>query len=322
MIHTEKNLHTNTLQLIGVPSDSGAGRLGAAMGPDALRVAGLQPALEALGLSVADSGNLAGPPNPRSGREPQHEGLRNFEANLVWNQGVYEAVFQSLEAGQLPIMMGGDHAFAMGSISAVARHCRAAGKTLRVLWLDAHADCNTPDSSPSGNVHGIPVASLCGLGPEAFTRLAGTEPALRPEELCLIGLRSVDDQEKRILDDLRIEAYDMRAIDELGIQAVMQRALRGLDGPEADNIHLHVSFDVDFLDPSIAPGTGTTVRGGPDYREAQLCMEMIADTGRLASLDVVELNPALDSHNQTAELVVELLESLFGKSTLLRRRLK
>lgn len=310
---------TKPLQLIGVPSDSGAGRLGAAMGPDALRVAGLQPALEMMGLQVSDIGNLAGPPNLRSERDPDHAGLRNFDTNLLWNQRVHDAVLRSLEAAELPIMMGGDHAFAMGSISAVARYCRSNGKTLRVLWLDAHADCNTPESSPSGNVHGIPVASLCGLGPQSFTSLAGHEPAVSPEQLCLIGLRSVDDQEKRILDSLHIEAYDMRAIDELGMREVMQRALRGLDGPEADSIHLHVSFDVDFLDPSIAPGTGTTVRGGPDYREAQLCMEMIADTGLLRSLDVVELNPALDSHNQTAELVVDLLQSLFGKSTLLRR---
>lgn len=310
---------TKPLQLIGVPSDSGAGRLGAAMGPDALRVAGLQPALQDMGLQVSDIGNLAGPPNLRTDRDPDHDGLRNFDSNLLWNQRVHDAVLKSLDAAELPIMMGGDHAFAMGSISAVARYCRSNGKTLRVLWLDAHADCNTPESSPSGNVHGIPVASLCGLGPQPFTSLAGHTPALSPEQLCLIGLRSVDDQEKRILDSLLIEAYDMRAIDELGMREVMQRALRGLEGPDAKSIHLHVSFDVDFLDPSIAPGTGTTVRGGPGYREAQLCMEMIADTGLLSSLDVVELNPALDSHNQTAELVVDLLQSLFGKSTLLRR---
>ncbi|TGV09764.1 arginase [Alcaligenaceae bacterium 429] len=322
MSHNEKQSLLNAVHLIGVPSDSGAGRLGASMGPDALRVAGLQPALQSMGLQVSDSGNLAGPPNLRTERDPAHAGLRNFDTNLLWNQRVHDAVFHSLDAGQLPIMMGGDHAFALGSISAVARHCRQAGKTLRVLWLDAHADCNTPESSPSGNVHGIPVASLCGLGPEAFTSLGGHTPAVQPNELCLIGLRSVDDQEKRILDSLHIEAYDMRAIDELGMREVMQRALRGLDGPDADSIHLHVSFDVDFLDPSIAPGTGTTVRGGPDYREAQLCMEMIADTGLLSSLDVVELNPALDSHNQTAELVVDLLQSLFGKSTLLRHRAK
>lgn len=306
----------NAVTLIGVPTDVGAGRLGAAMGPDALRVAQLEQALAHLGLDVQDLGNLAGPRNPRGPRDAQ--GLRNYAECVAWNQSTHDAVFAQLQAGRLPIMLGGDHTLATGSISAVARHCRAAGKRLRVLWLDAHADCNLPEISPSGNLHGMPVASLCGRGPAPLAAMAGFTPALQGPDLCQIGLRSVDAVEKRMLQQLGLQVFDMRAIDEQGMRAVMQQALAGLQGLESADVHLHLSFDVDFLDPDIAPGTGTTVRGGPNYREAQLCMEMIADTGRLASLDIVELNPALDIRNQTAELVVDLVESLFGKSTLVR----
>jgi arginase len=201
----------------------------------------------------------------------------------------------------------------MGSIAAVARHCAQAGKALRVIWLDAHADCNDARSSPSGNVHGMPVSVLLGHGPRALQSLAPQPLAV--DALRQIGLRSVDPVEKQRIAQLGLEVYDMRAIDELGMREVMRRALDGLQGSDT---HLHLSFDVDYLDPDIAPGTGTPVRGGPSYREAQLCMEMLADTGRLGSLDLVELNPALDLRNQTAELVVDLLESLFGKSTLVR----
>lgn len=309
--------NTRKITLIGVPTDVGAGRLGASLGPDALRVAQLGPALARFGAEVRDIGNLAGPPNPRSNRIPDAHDLRNLDECIHWNRATHDAVHAQLVQDRTPIMLGGDHSLAIGSISAVARHCRATGKQLRVLWLDAHSDCNTPDISPSGNIHGIPVASLCGLGPQALTTLSGILPAIVPAAITQIGLRSVDEAEKRMIEHLGLEVYDMRSIDELGMREVMQRALSGL---HAQDMHLHVSFDVDFLDPDIAPGTGTTVRGGPNYREAQLCMEMIADTGRLASLDIVELNPALDIRNQTAELVVDLVESLFGKSTLVRPR--
>ena len=307
-------LHQATL--IGLPTDVGASRLGAAMGPDALRVAQLAQALEHLGVQVQDLGNLPGPPNPRGERDSQ--GMRNLAECLSWNQTAHDAVFQVLQQQRLPIMLGGDHTLATGSISAVARHCRATGKRLRVLWLDAHSDCNTPDNSPSGNLHGMPVASLCGLGPQSLAELSGAVPALPASAFCQIGLRSVDASEKHMIRELGLEVYDMRAIDELGMREVMRRALAGVSGPQGEDIHLHLSFDVDFLDPDIAPGTGTPVRGGPTYREAQLCMEMIADTGRLASLDIVELNPALDLRNQTAELVVDLVQSLFGQSVLIR----
>jgi len=299
------------VSLIGVPTDIGAGHRGARMGPDALRIAGLGEALAARGVQVRDAGNVDGPANPWL---PPDHGYRHLDEVVAWNRGVLQAVAAELRAGRLPIMMGGDHCLAMGSIGAVARHCREQGRKLRVLWLDAHSDFNTSEVTPSGNIHGMPVACLCGLGPDALVKLGGDAPAMSPAEIRQIGIRSVDPDEKRLIKQYGIDVYDMRYIDENGMKQTM---LAALDGVDADT-HLHVSFDVDFLDPGIAPGVGTTVPGGPNYREAQLVMEMIADSGRMGSLDIVELNPVLDNHNQTAELVVDLVESLFGKSTLMR----
>ncbi|RBB16090.1 arginase, partial [Xanthomonas oryzae] len=222
--------------------------------------------------------------------------------------------YAELRAGRMPIMLGGDHCLGIGSITAVAKYCREQGRPLRVLWLDAHSDFNTSEVTPSGNLHGMPVACLCGLGPETLTHLGGSAPALLPEQVRQIGIRSVDPEEKRLIKQHRIDVYDMRYIDEAGMKRTMEAALQDMSA----DTHLHVSFDVDFLDPSIAPGVGTTVPGGPNYREAQLVMEMIADTGRMGSLDIVELNPVLDNRNATAELAVDLVESLFGKSTLMR----
>ena len=299
------------LTLIGAPTDVGASVLGASMGPDALRIAGIARALRERGFAVRDIGNLAGPGNPQ---DAPSEGFRHLAEVVAWNQAVFAATHAALEAGELPLLMGGDHCLAIGSISAVARHCRARGKRLKVLWFDAHADANTPDTTPSGNLHGMPVACLLGQGPQALTQLAGSGPALHAGEIAQVGVRSVDLNEKRFVGEHGIEVFDMRTIDELGMRAVMQAALKDVDR----DTHLHVSFDMDCLDPSVAPGVGTAVRGGPTYRETQLCMEMLADSGALGSADLVELNPALDVRNQTAELAVDLLESLFGKSTLMR----
>jgi arginase len=249
-----------TVELIGAPTDIGASVRGAGMGPDALRVADIAGTLSRLGFEIVDRGNLAGPATPWT--EPAN-GLRHLSEVVTWNRAVYEAVDQAMGAGHLPLLMGGDHCLAIGSISAIAWHARRRGKKLRVLWLDAHSDVNTERTSPSGNIHGMPVACLLGHGPQALSGWSGEAAAL-------------------------------------------------------EDTHLHVSFDLDCLDPDYAPGVGTGVRGGPTWREMQLCMEMIADTGRLASLDVVELNPALDVRNRTAEVAVELIESLFGKSTLVR----
>ncbi|MHC1481036.1 arginase [Frateuria aurantia] len=305
-------MSNTAVSLIGVPTDIGAGHRGASMAPEALRVANLGQRLHKLGLDVVDRGNLHGPLNPWL--PPGADGHRHLEEAIAWNRVACEAVYSVLHQGRLPIMLGGDHCLAMGSISAVARHCREQGKELRILWLDAHTDFNTARLSPSGNIHGMPVACLCGYGPSELTSLAGFTPAVTPAQFRQIGIRSVDPGEKQLVREAQVPIFDMRHIDEHGMKRTVEAALEGM-GPDT---HLHVSFDVDFLDPSIAPGVGTRVRGGPTYREAQLCMELIADTRKMASLDIVELNPALDKHNQTAKLAVDLVESLFGKSTLLR----
>jgi len=298
--------------LIGAPTDVGAADRGASMGPEAMRVAGLAAALAARGLEVEDAGNLNGPANPW---QPPHEGYRHLPQVMHWSQLVHDSVYAQLRRGRLPVLLGGDHSLSVGSISAVARHCREQGRKLRVLWLDAHADFNTSALSPSGNVHGMPVACLCGFGPPELTAIGGSAPAIEPSCVRQIGVRSVDDGEKRFVHEQQLDVFDMRYVDEMGMRQTMEQALLGVDA----DTHLHVSFDVDFLDPEIAPGVGTLVLGGPTYREAQLCMEMIADTRRLGSLDVVELNPAFDVRNKTALLAVDLIESLFGKSTLVRR---
>ena len=300
------------VSLIGAPTDIGAGARGASMGPEAMRVAQIGPTLEAHGIEVVDRGNLIGPANPW---QPPGDGFRHLHEIAAWNQAVHDAVYAELGQGHLPILLGGDHCLGIGSISAVARHCRDTGKKLRILWLDAHADFNTAVLTPSGNIHGMPVACLCGHGPQELIEIGGQVPAINPKWIRQIGIRSVDAGEKKFVHEMGLEVFDMRYIDEMGMRHTMELALATLD----DNTHLHVSFDVDFLDPQIAPGVGTVIPGGPTYREAQLCMEMIADTGRLASLDVMELNPALDVRNQTAVLAVDLIESLFGKSTLMRK---
>ena len=304
-------MERTSVSLIGAPTDVGASVIGTRMGPEALRVAGIAEAIARFDIDVHDTGNLVGPANPGNSAV---DGFRHLAEVTAWNQAVYEAVYVELGAGRLPILLGGDHSLAIGSISAVARHCRESGKRLRVLWFYAHADFNTAALTPSGNIHGMPVASLCGLGSRELVALAGFSPAIQAREIRQIGIRSVDPGERRLVHEAGIEVYDMRFIDEIGMRHTMELALEAIDA----DTHLHVSLDVDFLDPDIAPGVGTTVRGGPTYREAHLCMEMIAGTGLLASLDVVELNPALDVRNRTAELAVDLIESLFGKSTLMR----
>ncbi len=312
--HTNKQTlssPTKVIELIGVPTDIGAGARGASMGPEALRVAGIIEMLRSHSLEVIDAGNLHGPANPWL---PPVDGYRHLHEVHTWNQTLHDAYYQALSLGHLPITLGGDHCLGIGSISAAARHCRETGKDLRVLWLDAHADFNTHELTPTGNIHGMPVAVLSGIGPELLTHIGGHTPAISPDMVRQVGIRSVDAGEKRLVHQMGLEVFDMRYIDEEGMRATMEQALFGI----TPNTHLHVSFDVDFLDPSIAPGVGTTVAGGPTYREAQLCMEMIADTGCLASLDIMELNPAFDVKNQTAQIAVDLVDSLFGKSTLMR----
>ena len=364
-----------SISLLGAPTDVGASRLGCRLGPAALRVAGLQPALERFGCDVTDAGDVTGPPNPQG---PRRHGYRNLHEVAFWVRAVHAAVRTELGEGRLPVLLGGDHSMSIGSVSAVAAHARAAGRRLRVLWIDAHADFNTAALSPSGNIHGMPVACLTGHGPRELTSFDGADgPCVRPDEIREIGLRDVDPGEKAFLAEQGVEVFDMRYIDEFGMRATMERALADLDVDAPDGAgradgreiygggtsgggthgsggthgnggthssssgthgsvgaddaggretygsggtHLHVSLDLDVIDPDIAPGVGTPARGGATYREIQLVMEMIADTGRLGSLDIMELNPAADIRNETAELAVDLVESLFGKSTLVRPR--
>jgi len=282
------------------------------MGPEALRVAGLGPALRQIGHAVVDRGDVSGPANPDSAPV---DGYRHLDEVVAWCGAVRDAVHEALGDGLFPILMGGDHCLAIGSIAGVAKHCAEQEEPLMVLWLDAHADFNTPDTSPSGNIHGMSVAVASGYGPDALTGLGHATPMIDPANVIQVGIRSVDHIEKRMVVKSGLEVHDMRRIDEIGMRRTMELVLGRIASLGA---HLHVSFDVDFIDPDIAPGVGTTVRGGPTYREAQLCMEMIYDSGLMRSLDVMELNPAYDDRNRTAELVVGLVESLFGEQILSR----
>jgi arginase len=300
------------VSLIGAPTDVGAGQRGASMAPEALRVAGLERSLRRLRVSVTDRGNLSGPGNPET---PRQGGYRHLPEVVAWCTAVRDTVYEALEAGELPILMGGDHSLSIGSIAAVARWCEEQRTPLTVLWLDAHSDFNVPDSSPTGNLHGMPVSVIAGYGPDELTALGHRKPMVPAQRIVQVGIRSVDEVEKRLVIESALVVYDMRRIDEITMRSVMEQAL---ERAARDGAHLHVSFDVDFLDPTIAPGVPTSVPGGPTYREAQLCMEMIHDSGLMGSLDVMELNPAFDDRNRTAELAVELVESLFGEQILAR----
>ncbi len=300
------------IALIGAPTDVGAGHRGGSMGPEALRVAGLDRALRQLGRSVVDRGDVAGPPNPDAAPVG---GYRHLAEVTAWCAAVRDAVHKALADGLFPILLGGDHCLAIGSIAGVAKHCAGQDTPLTVLWLDAHADFNTPETSPSGNIHGMSIAVAAGQGPDELTGLGHANPMIDPHRVIQVGIRSVDHIEKRMVVASGLEVHDMRRIDESGMRRIMELVLGRVASIGG---HLHVSFDVDFLDPSIAPGVGTTVPGGPTYREAQLCMEMIYDSGLMGSLDVMELNPAFDDRNRTAELAVSLVESLFGEQILSR----
>lgn len=298
---------TKNISLIGAPSDVGAGDRGATMGPEALRVAGIADTLGKLGLTVKDTGNLFGPKNPEAAPVA---GYRHLKENVIWCQNIQEAVFTEITDGNLPIMLGGDHAMSIGSIAAVARYCASIKKKLCIIWIDAHSDFNTCDTSPSGNIHGMPVSVAAGYGPPELLAIGHAVPMVPAGDIYQIGIRSVDDAEKKLVVDAGVVTYDMRCIDEIGMRETMDQILEDVAEKDA---YIHVSFDVDSLDPTIAPGVGTTIPGGLTYREAQLCMEMIHDSGRMISLDLMEINPALDFQNSTAKLAIELTASLFGR---------
>jgi arginase len=303
---------TRRIRVIGVPLDLGASRRGVDMGPSAVRVAGLEARLEALGHQVTDGGNIrveiaetqaAGCENARYLKQIAETCTRTAEAAV-----------KTLEDGMTPLLLGGDHSLAAGSVSGVAHFYRRQNQKIGVLWIDAHSDINTPETSPSGNVHGMPLAALLGLGPEQLANIFGYAPKIAAENTVLIGLRDMDTGERDNLHRAGVaEVYTMRDIDERGMRTVMEEALRVAARGTAG---YHVSMDMDWIDPEDAPGVGTPVRGGATYREAHLAMEIIADHGRLLSLEIVEVNPVIDEHNRTADLAVELACSAFGKKIL------
>ncbi len=302
--------------LLGVPVQAGTRQAGCLMGPAALRTAGIAAALGELGCRVLDHGDLA-PAPPAAGPHAAVEtvpSLHNLAEVAAWTRLLGDRVHDCLRAGALPVVLGGDHSLSMGSVDGVARHCRAAGRPLFVLWLDAHADFNTPDTSPSGNLHGMPLAALCGEpGLAGVFGEAAPEPRLSPDRVHLFGIRSVDRGERALLRARGVDVVDMRQIDEWGVAVPLRRIL---DRVAAARGFLHVSLDVDFLDPSLAPGVGTTVPGGATYREAHLIMEMIHDSGLMGSLDLVELNPFLDDRGRSALMLVDLVASLFGRRVM------
>ncbi len=298
-----------TIQLIGVPLEEGSGRGGAAMGPAALRIAGMKGALEDLGYQVLDWGDLTPEPAMDLADVPK---ANNLQVVAGFVRALEQATFEAAGSGRLPVLMGGDHSLSMGSVSGMARYAHSVQKPLFVLWLDAHADFNSPETSPSGNIHGMPVAYSCGKA-EFAPILSADRVLVHPCNVFQVGIRSVDVRERQEIAAHGINVFDMRAIDETGIAQIMKDILAKIS---AENGLLHVSLDVDFLDPELAPGVGTTVPGGATYREAHLIMEMLCDSGLVSSLDLVELNPFLDDRGKSARILVELTASLFGRRVM------
>ena len=300
------------IRIIGVPLDMGASRRGVDMGPSAMRVAGLEARLEALGHQVTDGGNLR--VEIAETQASGNKSARYREEITETCARTADAVVNTLEQGITPLVLGGDHSVAAGSVSGVAEFYRRKGEKIGVLWIDAHSDINTPETSPSGNVHGMPLAALLGLGPEPLGSIYGFTPKMAAENTVLIGVREIDAAERENIRRAGVaEVYTMRDIDERGMRAVMEEALKAAGNGTAG---YHVSLDMDWIDPEDAPGVGTPVRGGATYREAHLAMEILADDGRMLSFEIVEVNPVIDEHNRTADLAVELACSAFGKKIL------
>jgi arginase len=301
----------STICVIGVPLDLGGNRRGVDMGPSAFRIAGLAERIAALGHKVVDKGDLVTPiPEVKSEGDPKKRYIRDIVRVC---QKLYQSSLECFDAGGLPIVLGGDHSLAAGSVAAAAEVARRKEKPLGLLWVDAHADMNTPVTSPSGNVHGMPLAALLGPEPSELARIGGFSPKVEPSRTVLIGLRNLDDREKVLVRESQVHVFTMKDIDRQGIASVVEQAI-AIAG--ANSAGIHVSFDLDVCDPGIAPGVGTPVKGGLDYREAHVVMEMVSDSGLLTSLDVVEVNPILDLQNATAILGVELVSSALGQKII------
>ena len=299
------------VRIIGVPLDLGQERRGVDMGPSALRVAGLNEQVRNLGFEVEDAGNLMVPI-----REMHHCGdaRAKYLAEIADTCRRHAAwVLRTLEEGFLPLVLGGDHSIAIGTVAGVSEYYRRRGKRVGLIWVDAHADLNTPETSPSGNIHGMPLACCLGYGPRELTQIFDTVPSVHPSNAVLVGVREVDTEEKRTVSESGLTVYTMRDIDERGLRTVMEEAIAIAD---RDTSGFAITLDMDFVDPSEAPGVGTPVRGGATYREAHLVMEMVAETERMLSLEIVEINPVLDTANRTAALGVELALSALGKKIL------
>jgi arginase len=297
------------IAVIGAPIDMGASQRGTLMGPAALRTAGLLTVLSSLGFEVLDHGDISVADMADLADSPPRK-ANHYRDIQRWTRALSSRGYELARSGAIPIFLGGDHSLSMGSVNAMARHWREAGRELFVLWLDAHADYNTPATTLTANMHGMAASFLC--GESGLEGLLGGEPraSIDPDQLELFGTRSIDRLEKELMRERRISVADMRAIDEFGVGVLIRRVI---DKVRARNGVLHVSFDVDFLDPDVAPGVGTTVPGGATYREAHLVMEMLHDSGLVRSLDIVELNPFLDERGRTARTAVELVGSLFGQ---------
>jgi len=308
---TFSSITPKKIRVIGVPLDLGQSRRGVDMGPSAVRVAGLEARLEALGHVVEDGGNVAvAIPEQKKEGHANAKYLKEITATCTKHA---ELVLKTLEAGKVPLSLGGDHSMAAGTVAGVAEFYRRQNQKIGLIWIDAHTDINTPDSSPSGNVHGMPLAAVMGLGPPELANIFEFSPKVRPENCVLVGVRDIDAIEKQNVHRAGIQVFTMRDIDERGMRTVMEEALRMAGRGTAG---YHVSLDMDWIDPEDAPGVGTPVRGGATYREAHLAMEIIADHGRMLSFEIVEVNPVIDEHNRTADLAVELAASAFGKKIL------
>jgi len=302
---------TRKIGIIGVPMDLGQDHRGVDMGPSALRVAGLKRGLRNLGCEVEDRGNVE---VRAPGSLPQDDSpTRYLQPIAEACAELASRVEGTLKEGRMPLVLGGDHSIAIGTLAGVSSHYREKKQSIGCLWLDAHGDLNTPESSPSGNIHGMPLACSLGIGPRKLTHLLGFSPKVSGRNCTMVGLRSLDPEEKKTVHESGARAFTMRDVDERGIAACMREAL---EVAGQDTAGYHVSLDMDMLDPREAPGVGTPVRGGATYREAHLALEMIADSGRMLSLEIVEVNPVLDERNRTARLGVELILSALGKDIL------
>jgi arginase len=303
---------SKSIAIIGAPLDLGAGRRGVDMGPSAVRVAGLGRRLSALGFDVADLGNVP-VAQAESVDDPGPSDSKYLPQIAASCERLGQLVAQALAGGRTPLVLGGDHSIAVGTVAGVSRFFRESNRKIGLLWIDAHADMNTPDSSPSGNVHGMPLACCVGMGPDALARMFGFYPKVDAANVALLGIRDVDILERSTVRGTGVRAFTMREIDERGMRAVIDEAITIADNGTAG---FHLSLDMDFVDPQYAPGVGTPVRGGATYREAHLAMELIADSGRMVSMEVVEVNPVIDEVNRTADLAVELILSAMGKKIL------